>query len=276
MISFCTGGEEVLYYLRKMTIFRIPQAFIPKFFAMPFTFAHPAAILPFKNIKWLSMSAMVVGSLCPDFEYFFRLKLHGRYGHSLEGMFLLDIPMALLLLFLFHEVVKKPLIDHLPFYFQSRLQSLRAYNFLQALRKNTPAILLSILLGVSTHVLWDSFTHANTFLVNHLDFLRQPVDFSFLPRYPLFRYLQHLSTLLGTLAILVVFHRMPTRIDAGRWQFKSLFYFITVFTFALALFELRRWFGFEYYGDVITVLMASMMFGFVGAGVVWTFFIVKR
>ncbi len=42
---------------------------------MPFTFAHPAAVLPFmkKQSKYISVTALILGSMAPDFEYFYIL-----------------------------------------------------------------------------------------------------------------------------------------------------------------------------------------------------------
>ncbi|MFP5073747.1 DUF4184 family protein [Neisseria sp. WLZKY-1] len=49
---------------------------------MPFTLAHPIAILPFSRCRYCYFPALVIGSLSPDFVYF----LHGRAvsgGHGL-------------------------------------------------------------------------------------------------------------------------------------------------------------------------------------------------
>lgn len=42
---------------------------------MPFTFAHPAAVLPFakKHSKHISVTALILGSMASDFEYFYTL-----------------------------------------------------------------------------------------------------------------------------------------------------------------------------------------------------------
>ena len=48
---------------------------------MPFTFSHPAIVLPFSK-KWFSLTALVTGSIIPDFEYFFKMKGHSDYGHN--------------------------------------------------------------------------------------------------------------------------------------------------------------------------------------------------
>ncbi|WP_240482010.1 DUF4184 family protein [Flavobacterium psychrophilum] len=39
---------------------------------MPFTFSHPAIILPLRYLprQWFSLTGLIIGSLTPDFEYF--------------------------------------------------------------------------------------------------------------------------------------------------------------------------------------------------------------
>ena len=56
---------------------------------MPFTFSHPALILPLKYFpnKWFSLTGLVIGSLTPDFEYFLRMRIKSVYSHTLEGIF---------------------------------------------------------------------------------------------------------------------------------------------------------------------------------------------
>lgn len=57
---------------------------------MPLTFAHPAAILPFsRQSKYIHFSALVLGSMAPDFEYFLRGRPVGEIGHSFTGFLLL-------------------------------------------------------------------------------------------------------------------------------------------------------------------------------------------
>nr|WP_237421370.1 DUF4184 family protein [Flavobacterium sp. HBTb2-11-1] len=70
---------------------------------MPFTFSHPAIILPLRYLpkSWFSITALTIGSLTPDFEYFLRMKVKSDYSHTLDGIFWFDLPLALLLTFLF-------------------------------------------------------------------------------------------------------------------------------------------------------------------------------
>ena len=83
---------------------------------MPFTFSHPAIILPFRYlpVKWFSFTGLVIGSLTPDFEYFIRMKVQSIYSHTLLGIFWFDLPLAILLAFLFHSLVRDTLFFNLP------------------------------------------------------------------------------------------------------------------------------------------------------------------
>ena len=44
---------------------------------MPFTFSHPAIVLPLvrKSGHWFSATGLIIGSLTPDFEYFMRMRI---------------------------------------------------------------------------------------------------------------------------------------------------------------------------------------------------------
>ncbi|MFY9676569.1 MAG: DUF4184 family protein [Terriglobales bacterium] len=73
---------------------------------MPFTPAHIAAAYPFRRTRFV-WSALIVGTMAPDFEYFLRMALEARHGHSFPGVFLLTLPLALVTLWLFHKFVKR-------------------------------------------------------------------------------------------------------------------------------------------------------------------------
>ena len=64
---------------------------------MPFTVSHAAAALPFRRAR-LVTSALVVGTMAPDFEYFLPLKTHDTFGHTFPGILVLTLPVALLVL----------------------------------------------------------------------------------------------------------------------------------------------------------------------------------
>ncbi len=49
---------------------------------MPWTFAHPAAVLPLRPLKRLSFGALVVGSIAPDIGYYL-----GRFDLAAAALF---------------------------------------------------------------------------------------------------------------------------------------------------------------------------------------------
>src|SRR5690349_14740000 len=83
---------------------------------MPFTAAHPAAILPLAvrlSVPY-GVSALAVGSMSPDFEYFLWRHAASTSGHSIDGLFVFCLPAGLIVLAAFHTLVKRPLALLLP------------------------------------------------------------------------------------------------------------------------------------------------------------------
>lgn len=87
---------------------------------MPFTPSHIAAVLPFDQSKKLSITALVIGSMAPDFEFFFQMREVENIGHHWYGIFLFDLPITLLLSFVYHIYLKKSFVVNLPDYFRKR------------------------------------------------------------------------------------------------------------------------------------------------------------
>jgi hypothetical protein len=171
---------------------------------VPFTLAHGAAALLFKRLH-LIPSPLLVGAFAPDYEYFFRLGPNGRYGHTVLGALTLTLPVAVIVLWLFHTYVKVPAARLLPEGMQRRLTSeLGEFQFGGAGR--FALIVCSILLGIATHLGWDAFTHPNTWAYRHWPALRQALRLPFLGPVPYYKLLQHGSTVvgLGILAVWVV------------------------------------------------------------------------
>lgn len=140
---------------------------------MPFTLSHPAIILPFLKSKKTSATALVVGSMSPDFIYFFRLKTDNDISHTFLGILLVGLPLGIIVMFAFHQIVKKPLIENLPAFFQKRLYELKTSNWLSYFRNNVLRILLSFYFGAVTHLFLDSFVHVDGYFVERISFLRQ-------------------------------------------------------------------------------------------------------
>ena len=168
---------------------------------MPFTLAHVAAALPFRRLR-LVWSALIVGTIAPDLEYFVRFAPDDGYGHTLAGSLLLSLPLAILTLWLFHAFVKAPLIELLPDGIQRRLVNHhREFQFRGRVRFTW--IVASVLLGMATHLVWDSFTHPNTWLYRSWPVLRKPINGLVFGTVPIYKVLQHGSTIIG-LAVLLI------------------------------------------------------------------------
>ena len=132
---------------------------------MPFTFSHPALVLPLlrKPQKWLSASGLLAGSVVPDFEYFLRMRKGlSYYSHTWVGLLWFDLPFAVLLTLLFHQVVRLPLLAHLPAPLQARFVGIAPLTWLHVLKNRWPVVLLSVLFGVMTHFGWDWFVHRSS------------------------------------------------------------------------------------------------------------------
>ena len=162
---------------------------------VPFTLAHAAAALPFR--RWhLVPSALVIGTFAPDFEYLLRLSPRGRFGHTLVGSFVFTLPLALAVLWIFHSFVKRPAAMLLPEAIQRRLQDhLDEFRFGGVAR--FILITASILLGIATHLLWDSFTHSTAWPYHHWLLLRRSFALPIVGSLPLYKIFQHGSTVLG-------------------------------------------------------------------------------
>lgn len=164
---------------------------------MPLTFAHPAAVLPLTRLR-LPLSALVVGSVAPDLVYFVRLAPRGHFGHTLPGLFLFCIPAGLALLWVFDRLLKRPLAELAPASAQRRLNDpLRRSPFDRPLA----FVAVAVLLGATTHVLWDAFTHAGGWGVALVPALRRTVSLGSLGAFPAYKLAQHGSTVFGLSAL---------------------------------------------------------------------------
>ncbi len=130
---------------------------------MPFTFAHPTILLPFfnKNRKIFSATGLIIGSICTDFESFITLDEHKLYSHTWGGMFWFDTPLTLMLAFIFHSIVRDQLIQNLPAFIGDRFNRFIDFNWNRFFRQHFIAVIISILIGIASHLLWDAVTQIN-------------------------------------------------------------------------------------------------------------------
>ena len=163
---------------------------------MPFTISHAAAVLPLSRTP-LPLAALMIGSMAPDFAYFLP-NGPGLLSHSVPGLYKFCWPAALLVWVVFVQLLEAPTLALLPDgwrgMFRRSDRSLTLRNFALAS--------VAVILGAATHILWDGFTHANTPVVDRLPFLETTHVMLFGKQFPLFRFLQHLSTVVGLVVLI--------------------------------------------------------------------------
>lgn len=200
---------------------------------MPLTFAHPAAVLPFvRNKTYLHFPALVLGSMAPDFEYFLRGRPSGVIGHTMNGFITLNLFLVILTYLVYRYIIYPSLFKNLPAFVQSTLtlpsepQKTKKLTLLSVL-----VFVYSALLGMTTHVIWDSFTHQGGYVVLRWNFLQETLSISTY-ELPVYKMLQHGSTLFG-LSIIFLFvlsrlwkHRseVPSSVyqlnlRSGKWKY---------------------------------------------------------
>lgn len=176
---------------------------------MPWTFAHPAAVLPIRRYgpAGLSFPALVVGSLVPDAGYYLGQLNLATTAHTIGGLFAVCLPTGWVLLLTLCRL-RGPLSALLP---QPHRQIFAQGLTLPAARsRHALMLILSLLLGAATHLAWDSFTHASGFMVEHIAVLRRPVFEVGARTMYVYSMLQHASTL-GGLFVLVLAYRARLR-----------------------------------------------------------------
>jgi hypothetical protein len=205
---------------------------------MPFTPAHAAIVLPAIRWRYFSATALIAGSMAPDFEDFITLHIDGKLGHSIPGLFLFDIPMVIFLSFVFHLIVKKNFVDNLPIFFQRKLQEMRKLDFPKYFRNHFLIFVFSALIGAASHLFWDSFTHNHGFFASRLPFYKTVTVYYDGVKYPLFYALQNISSLVGLLIVLLymIFKKDETIYHVAQPQ---LAYWFSVFIISLMVVSMR-------------------------------------
>jgi Domain of unknown function (DUF4184) len=168
---------------------------------VPFTLAHPAAVLPLRGTRYLRTAPLIIGAMAPDVPYYVPASV-GRFmpdTHEFDGSYTTCLLLGYLLLIGIF-ILRRPL---------TALLSLRArwlcLNALAPLRVHWSAWAfagLAIIVGVWSHLLWDSFTHADGWIVRRVAALSAPVTFGSYTG-PLCHVLQYVSSVFGLLVMAI-------------------------------------------------------------------------
>jgi hypothetical protein len=141
---------------------------------MPFTLSHAVAVLPLRRYcpRYFNLAGLIIGSMTPDAGYYLGRFDLATVAHSPLGTVTVCLPVGLALLGLFY-LVRQPACFLLPSPHRQVLQPLAAQT--PAVQSRTVmSMVVSILLGAWTHLVWDSFTHRGGWFVQRLDWLGEP------------------------------------------------------------------------------------------------------
>lgn len=225
---------------------------------MPFTFSHPAIILPLNYLpkKWFSMTGLIIGSLTPDFEYFIRMKIKSEYSHTIEGIFWFDLPLGILIAFIFHNIIRNSLYDNLPLFLKSRLSVFKQLNWNYYFVKNWIIVIISIIIGAFSHIFWDSFTHFDGYFVKKIPILSKTVALNSID-VPIVKILQHSSTIIGAFIIGFSIFKIP--IHNTEKQNINLKYWSTIIVLIIIIISPKLINGLELhqYGNLIVSVISA-------------------
>ncbi|MDQ1022905.1 hypothetical protein QF035_000487 [Streptomyces umbrinus] len=185
---------------------------------MPFTVSHPAAVLPLMRRPFVP-AALAAGSVAPDVPYFlarigvsetspedwYGPLLNATETHSFDAGLLVNLPLAVGLVAVY-GMLRAPVTALLPS--GLGLPEPERVHGLRARARHVMWLLASALIGVASHLAWDSFTHGDGFLVTHVEALQA----STLGGLTVARLLQYVSTVFGLAAVAVHLWRRRGRL----------------------------------------------------------------
>ncbi len=171
---------------------------------MGFTLSHPAAVLPFVRTPLLP-AGLAIGSMVPDLPYFVPIGLTPEYTHSPIGALTANLPLGIACFVLWVFLLRSPLLDFAPSWLRGRF----VVAGLDRSRVAAAALLVgSLLVGIATHLLWDSFTHPDGWMAMNIAFLQAQLG-----PFPLYRWGQYISSVAGLIIIAVWVARWVARTE---------------------------------------------------------------
>jgi len=224
---------------------------------MPFPLAHPAAVLPLrrKGTSWLNFPALVIGSLVPDAAYVFRGEDISTFSHQVLGSIAFGLPPGLLMLAAFY-FFRVTAVEMLP-------NPARRLFLTLCHRPVGPLWLAaaSLIIGIWTHVLWDSFTHNDGWIVGHLSILRTPV-FIFAGRTArVCHVLWYASSFAGIAGIVIAFEKWKWahEPEMGRIPVRDLIRYAILLSILVVPVALVRHLVRGQFGFILTAVLCSLL-----------------
>lgn len=151
---------------------------------MPYTPAHAICAAPLWHLskKRLPLPALVIGCIAPDLPYFIHLAPVYSPGHTITGLVTHALPQGLLALGMWYLWLEKPVLAL--FALQPSKRQVSGMWFL--------LVVLSLLLGATSHALLDATSHQSGWFVQRFDWLSDSVG-----GFPIFKWIQYGGGVLG-------------------------------------------------------------------------------
>lgn len=151
---------------------------------MPFTLSHTIVAVPIAKVLRLPIAGVVIGSMSPDLIRFFTDNTQLAFlAHRWQGLIYPDLVLSLLFLLLWYSIYR-PVIFHF-----LKIQAPFTFNGFLSYGKFLLLLILGILIGTASHIIWDGLTHLDFRTFAFKQELAQTYRL-FGHRYPLHRILQ--------------------------------------------------------------------------------------
>jgi uncharacterized metal-binding protein len=108
--------------------------------------------------------------MIPDLEYFLALQPNRTIGHTFLGVLIQGLPCSIVLLLITRYVLMRPFLALLPRQLAQRFPTIRSYFSLQG--KHLFNVVVSVVMGAASHIVWDAFTHEGGWFVAHSKLLQ--------------------------------------------------------------------------------------------------------
>ncbi len=206
---------------------------------MPFTPAHTAILFPARwfNPAYISWTALIIGSMVPDAEYFLWMNSGSYISHTFWGIFVFNLPLTFLIAMLWHSFLSKSLLPKIPF-LKNKFKKSYIPDFPKWLAKNYFKFIFSALVGIFSHLFWDSFCHAEGAMTRRLPIL---IDYANILGYKVrWCYVAwYISTIIGLITIFFIIIDRKALFDFKQWGANIRFYWAKVLIVACALAFIR-------------------------------------
>ncbi|SHK97518.1 protein of unknown function [Chitinophaga jiangningensis] len=235
---------------------------------MPFTISHAAIVAPLYKIrpKDASLTGLIIGSMVPDFLYFFRLNPYADAGHHLPGIFLYDLPLAILLAYAWHHWLRYPVMRYAPTFAAARVTRYHFFNWHQYFMQHTLVVLYSVLAGITTHLFLDAFTHESGYFVRIIPPLQGHWG-----QLPAWYMMQILTSVAGLMVLFYYFFKIPIKPAANRIPFLPAIVFWVMVgilsSIILVINEQVHFIACEGM-DYLAVILGGVMYGFFGVAAI--------